>query len=545
VFLVPASQLSDATHLHTLSDAITAAGTGGMVTIEAGTSTDFSLIPPPVITQNGLTIRGDPSLPAAILTRYDLEVKAIGVTLANLNLRSIVIDTEGSLTVVRNCLVGEIQESGNHDTFSQNVVTGVSLFLTGCHSDLIANNIFSSAGGRILSLDFATDIRVTQNRLFGGNINGNTGIAVDNSGTSDQPIIIDGNTISLLPGSPGIQNIGINVLQNNNGLFVSFVEIRNNVITTSGTGTGLFLRASIGDVDHFNALVEGNDFHGNAVGVACTGDGTFNGNVDMGGGTLSSLGGNDFRGFAAPANISHAAITFANTTLGNAVAAHNIFASGVSPPSLVVGGTGILVDQSLNNGRAFVQTLYNELLGRTGTLAELDPWVNLLNTQGQEAVANGIGKSPEALGRVVDQLYLRFLGRQSDAGGRNGWISFLTGGGTLEAVEQLFLTSPEYVSHISTDYVQSLYLNILGRPGSPDELAVWNNNIQNVGGLPGIARAFVASPENRLNSLRLDFQTFLHRTPANAEILPLANSSRDLLALERMVLSSPEFFANG
>ena len=79
-----------------------------------------------------------------------------------------------------------------------------------------------------------------------------------------------------------------------------------------------------------------------------------------------------------------------------------------------------------------------------------------------------------------------------DAGGRAGWIVFLQQGGTLEQVENLFLTSPEYISHIDVDYVQSLYLNILGRPGSPAEVAQWNNNIQNVGGLVGVANGFDA-----------------------------------------------------
>jgi hypothetical protein len=115
----------------------------------------------------------------------------------------------------------------------------------------------------------------------------------------------------------------------------------------------------------------------------------------------------------------------------------------------------------------------------------------------------------------------------------------------LEQVETLFLTSPEYLSHINTDFVQSLYFNILGRAGSSAELALWNNNIQNVGGLAGVANAFVRSPENRLNSLRTDFQVFLHRTPSNDELAPLVNAPLDLLGLQGLVLSSPEFFTRG
>ena len=110
-------------------------------------------------------------------------------------------------------------------------------------------------------------------------------------------------------------------------------------------------------------------------------------------------------------------------------------------------GTGqINAAMKLDDAHAFVQTLYNDLLGRTGTRSDLDGWVNALNRQGRTAVVEGILYSGEALGRIVDQLYLRFLGRNSDAAGRPGWINFLQHGGTQEQVETLFLTSPEYVS---------------------------------------------------------------------------------------------------
>jgi hypothetical protein len=199
---------------------------------------------------------------------------------------------------------------------------------------------------------------------------------------------------------------------------------------------------------------------------------------------------------------------------------------------------------ALSTQRSFVQTLYNDLLGRTGQLTELDPWVQVLNTQGQAAVVQGIAKSSEALGRVVDSFYLRFLGRTAIPGEDSGWVTFLQGGGTLEAVENAFLTSPEYISHINTDFVQSLYINILGRTGSPAEVAQWNNSIQSIG-FAAVANAFTHSTENRFNTLRSDFQTFLHRTPTTAELTPLVNSPSGLLSLAQAVLSSPEFFNNG
>jgi hypothetical protein len=63
--------------------------------------------------------------------------------------------------------------------------------------------------------------------------------------------------------------------------------------------------------------------------------------------------------------------------------------------------------------------------------------------------------------------------------------------------------------------------------------------------LLGIANGFVGSTEHRINTLRSYFQTFLHRTPTNTELLPVANTARTLLDFQGLVLSSPEFFANG
>jgi hypothetical protein len=541
VFVVPVSQLADATHLHTLADAITAAGSNGMVTIEPGASPDPTQPVNVATGQNGLTIQGDPSVPASILPQEQLTVAASGITLTNLNLGSLSL---GGLTssgdTVSKCLIVNLSESASNSSFTQNTITGsavvqpLALIFHSNGNVLIANNTFSSAAPNILQIPSGTGVTVTGNTFSGGASNSSM-ILVTDAGSSTGPLTISNNTVAATDA------IGINIVEDRSG--TAFVRILNNTISTNNVGFGLFMNVAIGDVDHFNAMVQGNDFHNNRIGIEISGDGTGAGNIDLGGGTLSSLGGNDFRGFSGSIG---AAVQIVNASSGVGVAvAQNIFTSGVDPSTVLTGGIFAFTDQTLSNGRAFVQTLYNQLLGRTGALTELDPWVQLLNSQGQAAVSNAILHSPEALGRIVDSFYLRFLGRQSDAAGRAGFISFLQNGGTEEQVETLFLTSPEYISHIDTDFVQSLYLNILGRPGSLGELAGWNNNIQNLGGLAGVANDFVHSPENRLNTLRADFQTFLHRTPADSEISALANSTQDLLSLEGLVLSSPEFFVNG
>src|SRR5262249_13884566 len=257
----------------------------------------------------------------------------------------------------------------------------------------------------------------------------------------------------------------------------SNVKIVNNAISTNG-GIGLAMFMDNGDNDHFRAYVEGNDFHGNAVGVSITGDGAGVGAIDLGGGSFlglqSSRGGNEFRSLIAQGTVTAAAIALFDTSPTAVIpAADNIFHPGVSPAFVVddgvegsLTGTGqINAAAKLDDAHAYVQSLYNQVLGRTGSLSELDPWATLFNNQGRSAVANGILHSGEGFGRIVDRLYLRFLGRASDPSGRAGWVGFLQSGGTPGPGGTFLLSCPGCVSQLSSGYVQALYINRLGRTG--------------------------------------------------------------------------------
>jgi hypothetical protein len=191
-----------------------------------------------------------------------------------------------------------------------------------------------------------------------------------------------------------------------------------------------------------------------------------------------------------------------------------------------------------------VQTLYNLTLGRTGAITELDNWVSVLNSKGQSAVANGIYRSAESLGRIVDGFYRSILSRAADPAGRMGWTSFLQNGGTIEQMESAMVTSPEFLEHLVTNYVEALYGDILNRSASRGELDGWYGQIGMLG-LGGVANAIINSNEHRLDILRGDFQTFLHRTPPDSEITPLADTTMDRVSLGAVILSSPEFFMNG
>jgi hypothetical protein len=537
VFVVPATQLVDATHRHFLGEAIAAAGANGLVTVEPGTPPQSATVA--LNGLNGLTIQGDPNLPGSILTPYSIEVQASNVTLTNLNLSSVMLDAASSGDNVNKCLIQQLTAFSSSSSFTQNTFTGHNSVsgAGGKGGDLFVNNSFTSVGD-MLSIDSSPGTVVTQNTFIAIS-NGNAINLSNTQGIQNLSYTISNNSITLpTPSSQAIARcVAVNL---NNANTSATVKILNNTFKTNNLSIGV----DINGVAGLSVLLQGNDFHNNSEGVSITGDGSSAGTIDLGGGPLASLGGNNFRGFTSAASASSGAIILSSASTTTVTALQNLFRPGVTPSSVVFAQSGAInVSQPLSDQRAFVQALYNECLGRSGSLSELDGWVSVLSTQGQAAVASGIFRSAESLGRIVDSAYLRFLGRQSDPSGRANWVSFLQRGGTQEQLETLFLTSAEYLSHINTDFVQSLYLNLLGRSGAASELAGWNNNLQTLG-LAGIANAFTGSTENRLDGLASDYQTFLHRPASSAE-LAAANSSQDLLSLAVTVLVSSEFFTNG
>jgi hypothetical protein len=543
-FVVPVSTPADnVTTFHSLGLAITPAAPNGLVvTVEPGASND--LVQPINIARSGITIQGDPNVPAAILPSYQLAIFTSNVTLKNLNISSLAIGqatADNSLifhNTVSNCLVGPLSAFGRNVTLVQNTFMGGVRIIEDSQNtqvDIVQNNLFQSTAGTLLELDAGFGAQITGNTFNGDG--STTAIRLANcNGNPPGPTAVANNTISLT-GDQFSDDVGILVFQVGSGL-QSFVQINDNAISTQNLGTGI--RMTMTQDNEFSVIVFGNDFHGNRVGVSITGDGTTGvasqAHIDMG-------GGNDFRSFSPPASATGAAIVLQNAPTTTVFAERNLFTG--DPTKVVFASSGTIdVSSFLVGDAAFTQALYTRVFGRVASQTEILFWVKSVSTQGRTGVANSILRSSEGLGPIVDQFYLKFLGRQSDAAGRAAWIGFLQNGGTQEQMETAFLVSPEYLSHIDTDFVQSLYINIFGRTGSASELAFWNNNIQKLG-LTGVANGFVLSAENRANTITRYFQTLLHRTPSSAEIAPTVNSTTDLLTVELGILSTTEFFNNG
>jgi hypothetical protein len=215
---------------------------------------------------------------------------------------------------------------------------------------------------------------------------------------------------------------------------------------------------------------------------------------------------------------------------------------------------------------AFVEALFRDFLHRVGdpnNPNDAGAFVNFLNsgTLTDAQVATAVSHSPEALGIVVNALFARLLNRTADSGGLAAFVAFLQGGGTVEQVIALIVSSQEFANLTggsNSGFIQALYGDLLGRTVSSGELMNWLNMLPTLG-RAGVASAILASSEYRtdeieqlygnplasLETLASLYPNLLHRTsaPSAAEVGGLVNSGLGILGLEGFFAGGPEYFA--
>jgi hypothetical protein len=412
-------------------------------------------------------------------------------------------------------------------------------------TDVIAHNTFLDNTGSYALLSVqsvgAQSLTIQSNTFTDSSPVG--GVAIEVVPPIQNLQIVD-NVISI----PTNANSGILVDPGLGGASTSMVIANNHI--HAGTGGAIVFRAESPGVT-LSAKVEGNDLRDNYDGILMqTGAGGSVAGIDIGGGSLGSKGANDFRGD------TWAITAFPLAAEGPVQAQNNIFS--VANPTTVIYDhnnnsqlASVVATNPLTGNAAYVETLYLDFLHRAGDLNPSDHdaaiWVNLLNTgTPAAAVASGIARSGEGAGVAVDGLYHRFLGRDADPAGRAGFVSYLEAGGTLEGVSQAMLASPEYQSHFQTagDFVQSLYQNLLHRTASTAEVNAWVGAMAQVG-RTGVAQALLSSQEFRNWEVGDDYAQLLLRTPSAAEVNGWASTGLDILTIDALFASSPEFQVNG
>ena len=96
----------------------------------------------------------------------------------------------------------------------------------------------------------------------------------------------------------------------------------------------------------------------------------------------------------------------------------------------------------------WVTRLYQHVLGRTPSAAEVAGWLPYVDPASRTGVALGFLLSDEYLSSVIDGYYHDLLGRGIDALGRATWVGQIQHGVRLEAVIGSIIASDEYYSRV-------------------------------------------------------------------------------------------------
>jgi hypothetical protein len=217
-------------------------------------------------------------------------------------------------------------------------------------------------------------------------------------------------------------------------------------------------------------------------------------------------------------------------------------------------GVGSPVSQTitltvLTPQQSFVQTLYQDELGRSGSLAELNNWVGVLNGPGAAVVASGIAQSPAARDYLVKSWYLKYLNRPAVNGEEQGWVNMLLAGQSEEQVLSDILGSSGFANDAQTLIasgtqqqrdVQALYQLLLNRTASSAEMTFWVNEMPTLT-LQGVAQDILQSLEYRSDLFQGYYTTLLNRTPDASGLNFWVASGLDDTTVRIDIESSPEF----
>ena len=151
-----------------------------------------------------------------------------------------------------------------------------------------------------------------------------------------------------------------------------------------------------------------------------------------------------------------------NVKLNVSYSANQLFCSATSIDSGEGGGSNNGETEIVLNGKQrFAALLYEYALGRTAAQSELDYWAQeLTNGRTGADVAYGFLFSTEFQNKnyndadYVEHLYLSLMGRVSDAGGKAGWVTALGNGVSRLYVFKQFIDSSEFQTLCDTYEIQ-------------------------------------------------------------------------------------------
>lgn len=197
---------------------------------------------------------------------------------------------------------------------------------------------------------------------------------------------------------------------------------------------------------------------------------------------------------------------------------------------------------------AVVRGLYRTILGRDADSGGLQSWSGQLAAGASiQTIVQDFWYSAEHRGQEIDQFYLTYLHRSSDAAGRAAWLQILVATGSETAVVAAMLTSSEYLqAHPGNSaWVTSVYNDVLGRAPGAAELQYWLNQLAAGATTSQVAQAIVNSTESDARILGEFYAAILHRSadPAGEAswLNLLATGESNTSAAAAAFFASPEY----
>ncbi|MFJ2693587.1 DUF4214 domain-containing protein [Pseudomonas sp. NPDC087336] len=157
-----------------------------------------------------------------------------------------------------------------------------------------------------------------------------------------------------------------------------------------------------------------------------------------------------------------------------------------------------------NMNSDFIQSVYSTLLGRDADAGGEEAWLNLLaNGASRADVIAGLTNSDEGKAAMasaddtdyVKALYTSVLGREADDAGLENWVAVLSAGADRASVAQSISGSSESTAKSTSDFIDGLYNNALGRDADAEGKAAWTNALEHGATEAEVAIGIVGSDE--------------------------------------------------
>ena len=171
-----------------------------------------------------------------------------------------------------------------------------------------------------------------------------------------------------------------------------------------------------------------------------------------------------------------------------------------------------------DRNQGFVHRAFRDLLYRFPSAAVRDPLAGDLGggDTTRSAIVSDLMDTDEYRGLDVDRVFVKYLRRTADSGGRTYWINSIRNGKALWRFRAQLFGGNEYFAKAggtNGNYVFQAYRDVLGRNPDPSGPTYWTNKLNNGADRGSVALQFINSPEARRRLVDDQFLRFLDRLP--------------------------------